>query len=127
MAGPQYVCDLSFPANAAISQFQAVVLRTDLKIEPADAQGEAVFGICQETVTAQDVTDGRIVDVRVLGVSRCVANGNLTAAAFVTTDATGKVEAAASGDWVIGQLVTDPAASGDWCDVLLMPSGIPRA
>jgi hypothetical protein len=83
--------------------------------------------VVQEEIVAGDVTLGRVADVRVLGVSRCIANGNLTAGIRVTTDATGKVEAAASGDFVLGVLLTDPAASGDWCDVLLLPSGIPLA
>jgi hypothetical protein len=127
MAGPLYVLDIPFVAQEAMTQFSAVVLRSDLQVELADAQGEFCIGIVQEEVSAADVTLGRVVDVRVLGVSRAIANGNLTAANRVTCDATGKVEHALTGDYVLGQLLTDPAASGDWCDVLLLPSGNPLA
>lgn len=124
MSGGYYVLDMTFTASEALTQFQAVTLDTAGTISAADAQGERIIGICQETITAGDVTNGRAVSVRVLGVSRAVANGAINPGAIVTASADGSLEAVATGDFPVGVCVASQAvADNDQFDVLLTPPG----
>jgi len=123
MSGGHYVLDMSFLASEALTQFQAVTLDTAGTISAADAQGERIIGICQEAVTAADVTNGRVVNVRVLGVSRAIASGTPDPGELVTASADGSLEPVATGDFSVGICVaTTSAADNDQFDVLLTPS-----
>ena len=74
--GPNYVLDKGFIADTAITQFYAVKLSADDHVTIAAATTDQVIGICQEAVTAADATAGRVVDIRLLGISRCVCSAD---------------------------------------------------
>ena len=126
MAGPNYVLELPYQPAEAMNKLQAVrmVVSAPDTIEVCDVQGEWVLGIVQETVSAEDVTNGRIVNVRIMGVAMCIAEGAITAGAPVTasTVTDGSLEAAAAADVVAGRALSG-AASGDYFNVLLSAFG----
>lgn len=68
---------------------------------------------------------GDIIDVQIAGLCSCATAGaSLTLGALVTTDANGKVVAAASGDRAIGRIISGKdsdasTADGEDCNVLL--------
>lgn len=126
MAGPNYVLDKGFVAGGAISQYRLVTLAANgVSVSQAAAQGVQCIGVSQETASAGDVTNGRVVAVRLMGISRCVAGAIMaTAGVPVTASADGGVEPAAAADLVIGLLLQPAAAIGNHVDVLLYQGGI---
>src|SRR3954470_13984572 len=96
MTGMHYVLDVTEVPDAAITQFRVVSI-TSTGVKQADAAGQVTaYGVCMEEVTAGDVTAGRFVAIRVLGMARGVAGGTLVRGDYVRTDATGKLVALAA-------------------------------
>lgn len=126
MAGPNYVLDKGFVAGGAVERFRFVELNAaGTSVTQSNAAGESSIGVVQETASAGDATNGRVVDVRLMGISRCIAGATLaTAGVAVTTDNQGRVAAAAVGNQVLGILLTPAANAGDHVDVLLTQSGV---
>jgi hypothetical protein len=122
MAGANFVLDKGFVAGEALSQYHFVTLETTEMVEMGDAQGELCIGVVQNEVTAGDATNGRVVDVRLLGISVVKSGGTITAGQRLTTTAAGRAEPALTGDFVLAIALT-PAASGDLFPALLVPSG----
>ena len=84
------------------------------------ATGHANIGVALTSGVA-----GQIIDVQVAGLcSFATASASITLGALVTTDANGKIAAAASGDRFIGRLISGKdgdasTADGEECIVLL--------
>jgi hypothetical protein len=129
MAGSNYVLDKGFTAGGAIGKYRCVEVSATAAalVTVANAQGEQVIGVCQEEVTAADATNGRVVDVRLMGITRAV-NGLATAinpGQVLTTSANGGVEAAAAADLVLGIAVSAaPNVVGAHLDVLITQAGV---
>ena len=124
MPGPNYSIDKGFYIDAATTQFYAQKLVTGSKehVTQASTLGDACIGIIQESVTAAYVTNGRIADVRIAGISRAVAGGAVTIGARVRAAASGKLVALAAAtakQEVVGIAMTAAAADGDHFDVFL--------
>lgn len=114
--GPYEILDTSAYAEDEIPWFHVVSQVGDEHVELAGA-GADFFGICQEYTDDVDVARGRVVRVRVEGVSRAIAAGALARRTRVASDATGRVVAAGAGDNVVGITTTEAAAAGDWVNV----------
>lgn len=130
MAGPNFTgLDKGYLATTAVRQFRAVVDTANESMREATTLGERCVGFCQEEVSAQDATDGRIANVRMQGISRAIA-GNATPVrgARVASDAQGRVVIAATGHIPIGIVRSAPAVpvAGDHVDVELV-QGLPAA
>jgi hypothetical protein len=127
--GPNFVLDKGYQVTAAITQFRAVTLTSDTQIKQSDGAAQFAIGVAQETATTADSTQtggARIIDVRVLGITRAV-NGTAGALARMTkvaTDASGRVVAATTGQAVLGVTLTAATAQGDHVDLLLTPGVI---
>ncbi len=124
--GAHQILDKAFEANEALTQYRLVKLVTanDRDVDLCDTAGEAALGVVQEEVSAQDATDSRFVDIRLMGVSVVEAGGVLTKGTLVQTDGVGKLQAvpvAVGNEEVAGILLDDAAADGDWVAVLLTP------
>jgi hypothetical protein len=125
MAGPNYVLDKGYKAGGAIGKYRYVefsaVETVSLAAYVAGANDD-LAGICQEEVSAGDATNGRIVGVRHLGISRAIAGGTITKATearlmpHATTGAL--ITWATAGSKVVGIALQD-AVAGDHFDVLL--------
>jgi len=128
MAGPNFVLDKGYAAGGAIRQFRCVELGASEVVTEANAANDVVWGICQEEVSAGDATNGRVADIRLMGISRCIAGAAITIGARVTTDNQGRVvpSPVAVGTVYpqVGLACQAAAAAGDHVDVMLTP-GVP--
>lgn len=113
--------DVSYMANAAISQFRAVVLASEGVVKlPTAAKGGPIAGIALEAASAS----GDIIRVRKSGLAKCTFGTTATIGQTVSAhDTAGNVgvptTAWASGDDVIGMVEEAVAASGDIAAVWL--------
>jgi hypothetical protein len=125
MPGPNYVMDKGFQATSVITQFYAVKQgASDQTATIVTGTTDLVLGIAQEAATAANVTAGRIINVRLLGISRCVASAAITRGARVVVTATGKMAAASAAvgaQNIVGVAMMSAGADGDHFDVLLTP------
>lgn len=106
--------DKGFRATTAIPQFRVVHL-TDVE-DMALADGtETPLGVCQEEVSADDATLGRVAGVRMEGISRAVANAAVGLMDPVVAGADGRVGplAAATADQAVVGFVMTPATAAD--------------
>lgn len=123
MPGPNHVLDKGFQPTAATPRFTAVILAaTKEKVTPAGADALAI-GICQEEITAADATAGRVADIRMMGISRCVAAAAIAIGDRVKVAANGKVTSTGlvAGNPLVGVAMEAAAADNDHIDVFLTP------
>lgn len=121
--------DETFEAAEDLSSSQFFVVTQTASAETcelADSQGELALGIVQNNPeSGQDAT------VRKLGYSKAIAgstaSGVVAAGALVTAAADGRVEVAASGDYVLGRAVTASAAENQVFTVDVFPQLVPLA
>lgn len=127
MPGPNFVLDKGYFPDAATNQFKcqkAVSGATNQEHCTEAGAADQVLGVIQETVTAGDVTNGRVADVRLIGISRCIASAAIANGARVIAAATGKVVTATAStakQAQVGIALTTAAADGDHIDILLTP------
>ena len=123
--GRNYVMDLPFVITEAITKFQAVKLGSaDQTIDAVDTIGEAVLGIAMETATAQDATDGRVINVMVLGTAVWEAGAAVSIGDKLRTAADGQAVALAAttaDQNQVGIALTAAANAGEYFTVLLTP------
>lgn len=82
------------------------------------SSGASILGVLQDSPTI-----GVAGTVMVLGLTRAQAAGTFNAGTLVTTDATGKFKAAASGDYACGKAVTPGLGAGVQFTLFLMGYG----
>lgn len=118
------ILDVSVEAAEDLSsyQYQFVILDTDGKAALMDSAIETPYGVLQNAPAS-----GEGATVRILGVSKIVANGSLDEGVFVKpeyvsgTDC-GKAQAAGSDlDLICGIVVDSASAEDDLVSVLLLP------
>lgn len=122
-AGPNYVLDKGFVANEAITQYELVKLTsTEGAVDMADTANEQILGVAQEAATSDEATDGKVINVRMMGVSTVIAGEAISIGSLVNAKADGRVKdlAAATKQKVCGIALTAAAADGDHIDVWLM-------
>jgi len=115
----------TFEAETDLSTKQYLVVELgagDNQVDVCDAQGEISIGVLQN-----DPAAGEAALVQFLGTTKAVAGAAITKGARVTTGAAGKVEAAATGDYVIGRALEAAGADGDIIEVLLTLGDSPIA
>lgn len=118
-----HILDKGYLPTAAIGRFRVVLQASTTTVTQAAAATGALLGICQEEVSAQDATDGRVVNVRIQGRSRAINGtaGALAVGVRVTSDASGRVVAASAGNTVVGVVRVAGAAQGDHVEIDLTP------
>lgn len=116
--------DYSMVPTEAVTQFYCVKLSGNMAVDLNDTQGERCIGICQDEITAGDVTNGRIAAVRTAGGSRAVASAAISADAVLTSTGDGRVMTAATGDFPIGYALTAAAAANDQLEIMLQPGAV---
>jgi hypothetical protein len=141
MSGPNFVLDKGY--QLASSQypkiFQVVkqsgtgAAGTQPQIAVSSSSGEKVLGVCQEDVPAPTsalsggkdyAALGRVVNVRILGLSRVIATGVIAVGSRVISNGDGTCVIAASATAnqnILGIALGASAATGDQIDVLLTP------
>jgi hypothetical protein len=127
MAGPNYVLDKGFLAGGAITKYHVVKLASPETVTAATAIADDILGVCQEEVTSGDATNGRIVDIRLAGISRCIAGtGGVTAGkqVMVLAGGTGRVTDAVGATARVLGIALQTATVGTHVDVLLTHGGV---
>lgn len=124
MPGPNFVLDKGFQAQSAVTKNFVVKYGTaDQTCTAVTGVNQVPLGVAQEDASASDVTKGRIINVRLIGIARCVAGAALTRGTRVGVGATGKVVAmvgtAGLVENCVGIAMMSSAADGDHIDVLL--------
>lgn len=107
----------TFTAVGAINKYRFVKFSAENSVEECDTQGEAAMGVAVETQA-----DGEAVSVWMLGDGGIIpveAGAAVSVLDEITTGTAGKVEAAATGDVILGAVVE--AASGDGHVVSFVP------
>ena len=91
----------------------------------ADTAGESWVGVSQEEVEADEVDLGRVIAIRMEGISRCVADGPVAVDDPVAVTATGTVTPAAPAAGVtvdiVGTALSPATQAGEWINVQLTP------
>jgi hypothetical protein len=129
MPGANFVLDKGYQAAAATTKFFCVKFGSgDQLMTPVTGTNDAVLGICLETVSAQDATDGRVVDIRIMGIATCIAQAAIARGAKVRAHSTGKVTPVAGTaglvENIVGIALETVTTDGDWVHVLLTPGVI---
>ena len=108
---------LAIKAGAEIAdvRFKAVKLDAYGNAVLASVKGEAFLGIAIPTTGNAEgkVAKGGIIDVQIKDIGLAVAGAAVEAGKPLTTDANGKLVAAASGNFIIGYALDAAKADGD--------------
>lgn len=124
MPGPNFILDKGFRAEAATTMFYPVKYgAANEGCTPVTAVTDQVVGWAQETASAQDATDGRVINIRMLGITRAVAGAAIARGAPVKITAAGKVITATAAGPAHGKAMFSVTADGDHVDVLITPNG----
>jgi hypothetical protein len=115
---------MSFLAGGAITMQRVVELSAAETVTVSNAVSDDIIGVAQETCTAQDATDGRVVMIRVLGVALVKCGGTCTRGARVRPTTDGRIQnlagTAGANEVVVG-IALDTGATDDLIHVLLTP------
>lgn len=106
MAYENILFDWTLVAAADLTQFTVVKTDSNGKAASSTAGTAVPTGIVQDKPLS-----GQTAQVRVLGISKAVAGGSVTTGAAVTAGASGKVVAAANGDYAVGIALVGGAAN----------------
>jgi hypothetical protein len=117
MPGPNYVLDKGFRAQSATDAYTAVKMGTANE----SVTVVNVVGWLQETPSADDVTAGRVVNVRLMGITRAIAGAGIARGAPVKITADGKVITATAAGPAHGRAMFTVTADGDHVDILITP------
>jgi hypothetical protein len=119
--GPTYVLDKTAAAGGAIGQYRAVVLSDEDTAAQVTVAASTAIGVCQEEISAADVTAGRQASIRILGITYALAGAATTAGTRVAVDNAGRVVAATAGQSVLGIVLDTVTTANDPVAVLLTP------
>lgn len=114
----------NFTAGAAIAPFRAVKFSAADTVIQAAAASDASIGICSEVGPAS----GERCDIVLIGIANAEAGAAISGGALLTSDATGRVIAAApaagANARVIGLALDAAVAAGDIIRVLISQSSM---
>jgi hypothetical protein len=123
MPGTNFVLDKGFLAQAATTQFHVVKGGTaNEACTPVTATNDQPLGVAQEAATAAEVTNGKVINVRMMGISRCICQGTIARWTRVRAHSTGRVVALSGAAGTVDNLVgitMFSAVDGDHVDVFL--------
>jgi|SRR3954452_12079160 hypothetical protein len=124
MPGPNFVLDKGLVAQAAVNMFTPVKAGTvGESCTPVTGVTDEVLGWAQETCSAADATSGRVINIRMSGITRAVAGAAIAYGAKVKITATGTVITATTAGPAHGRALTAAAAANDQLDIMITPNG----
>lgn len=123
--GGNYVLNDGLIANEAITakRFVKQVAAAEKHIDMADTQGERVLGVSVDMATAGDATNGRVVNVALLGIAVVEAGAAVARGALLMTNATGQAITATATNRVVGYALSSAANAGEWIQIILAGPG----
>lgn len=124
MAGPNRGYDKAFVPTEAVELYRGVT-QTDVQECALPTNGTTLpLGVTQEAATADNVAEGRVINVRMDGTTFLEAAAAITLGANVAFDAAGKGVAAVTGDYVAGIARSAATADGDLIVLQITHSGL---
>jgi hypothetical protein len=110
-------------AAAGVLPYRVVKIAAGDTIDLQTASNTRSLGVVQEALDVAKVATGKaVVDVRLQGVSKCVAGAAIAQGAEVMATTAGKViTAATSANIVFGRALSAAAADGDYVDIEIIP------
>lgn len=103
------------------SMLLCVELVSGGKCDVCDSQGEQSVGVLKNKPVA-----GQAADIAILGTTKVISHDtNIVEGSRLTTDGNGKVEVAASGDFIIGRALEAASSEGDIIEMLIDRSSTP--
>jgi hypothetical protein len=126
MSGPNYVLDKGYNlsnSGAAQSIYRFMKFAADEnKVTEVSAITDKFIGVCQQRIDAADSATGNAqVDVRLMGISKVEAAGNIALMDFVAPSANGRAQVAVATQYVAGIAFQASTGAGQWIDVFLLP------
>jgi hypothetical protein len=123
MSGANFILDKGFKIAAAATKYQLVKFGSaDDTMTPVTAATDQAMGVLLEDCPTADVTNGRVCDVRLMGIAMVVAGGSITRGTKVRPTSTGAVQAlagtAGTNEVAVG-IAMESAVSGDLFHVFL--------
>jgi hypothetical protein len=109
-------------ASEVITAKRFVKLDAAGSIDACDTAGEAACGVATESADADDVTNGKFVNVQKMGIAVVEAAVAIAAQAPVMTSNDGSATVVTGGGKPLGIALTAATADGDWMAVLLTPN-----
>lgn len=97
-------------------QFYGVYISASRTVTVAALANHRIYGILQNTPES-----GQAADVGILGVSKAVAGAALSAGAYLTTDSSGRLVTATTGQLACAQAITDAGGADEVFTVFLNP------
>ena len=123
-ASGNFVLDKGYPVAAAITKYRAVKMSGTLgKVTPVTAATDQPIGVAQYSVSAGEITNAKRASVRLLGISEMECSAAVTEGNEAAMAADGRVKNAATGERVIGLILTTTAGAGERASVLFQPAG----
>jgi hypothetical protein len=126
MSGPNYVLDKGYNlsnSGAAQSIYRFMKFAADEnKVTEVSAITDKAIGVCQQRIDAADSATGNVqVDVRLMGISKVEAAGNIALMDFVAPSANGRAQVAATTQYAMGVAFQASTGAGQYIDVFLLP------
>lgn len=118
MAIDNWGVNLSFEAGADLSagQYKFVEITTAGTVTICNAITDNPIGVLQNKPTS-----GRTAEVRVLGVTKCQADGVVDEGDLIGTSADGQALVPAAGNFRVGRALSPAAAAAEIFTLLLIP------
>jgi hypothetical protein len=125
MSGSNFILDKGFKIAAPATKYQLVKFGSaDDTMTPVTGVTDQAMGVLLEDCPTADVTNGRVCDVRLMGLVMVVAGGTITRGNPVRPTSTGAVQAVAgtagTNEVIVGYAM-ESAVSGDLFHILLTP------
>lgn len=122
--GSNYVLNLPFAAEAALTKFRFVKGgSTDKGVTPVTGITDLAVGVNTFDITTQQATDGAVAGIAVLGTAVVEAAAAISAYAEVAPSANGRAQTAVTTQRVAGIALQAAGGAGEWITVLLTPAG----
>lgn len=106
-------------ADLSAKQYHFVKLSAADTVTQATAVEAALYGVLENNPTS-----GRAAAVTVFGQTKITAGGSVTVNALITTNASGRATAAASGDFAMGRALEAATNDGDVISCMISPTRI---
>jgi Uncharacterized conserved protein (DUF2190) len=127
MPGPNAGYDKGFQPTAAVAQYRVVRQTANQQCALPSAATQVPLGVTQEECTADNVTDGRVINVRMDGSSFLECAEAISIGARVGFDTNGKGVVIAATEQPLGIARTAAAADGDLIVVQINITGLAAA
>lgn len=118
-----YIQDKGYDAAVAITLGKAVKFSADETVTPVTAKTDIIAGVAVLDVSTAEIALGKGAVVRTEGDAVMLVSAAVSAGQVAGLNADGTVHSAASGDRVIGEIMSAASGAGKYCRVHLTLAG----